>query len=55
MANSYGGNERPPLHEHRRHLINNYAGVAFDFPLQEQAAAPALVCTNLTFPHARRI
>ncbi|KAF8488313.1 hypothetical protein F5888DRAFT_1893412 [Russula emetica] len=41
MANYYGANEHPPLHEHRPHVINNHAGVALDFPPEAQAAAPA--------------
>ena len=49
-ANYYGVNEDPLLHEHRPHAINNYAGIAPDFPPQAQAAAPAPVCTDLTFP-----
>jgi hypothetical protein len=53
MANNYGVNEHPPLHEHRPRVINNYAGVALDFPPQSQAAAPAPVCTDFTFPHKR--
>ena len=40
-------NDHPPLHEHRGHAINNYAGVALDVPVQAQAA-PVPVCTNLT-------
>ena len=46
MANDY-----PPLHEHRDHVINNYAGVALDVPAQAHAAPPAPVSTDLTFPH----
>lgn len=53
MTNYYGVNEHPPLHEHRPHVINNYAGVALDFPPQARAAAPAPVCTDLSFPHTR--
>jgi hypothetical protein len=41
-------NDRPPLHEHRGHAINNYAGVALDVPVQAQAAPPVPVCTDLT-------
>jgi hypothetical protein len=51
MANYYGVNVDPPPYEHRAHVINNYARVALDFPPQAQAAAPAPVCTDLTFPH----
>lgn len=53
MADYYGVNERPTLHEHRAHVINDYAGVVLDFPPQAQAAAPAPVCTDLMFPHTR--
>jgi hypothetical protein len=53
MADYYGVNEHPPLHEHRAHDINNHAGAVFGFPPQAQAAAPAPVCTDLTFPHTR--
>jgi hypothetical protein len=42
------GNDRPPLHERHDHALNNYARVALDVPAQ---AAPAPVCTDLTFPH----
>jgi hypothetical protein len=45
--------DHPPLHEHRDHAINNYAGVALDVSAQAQAAPPAPVCTDLTFPHTR--
>jgi len=51
MANYCGTNEHPPLHEHRPRAINNYAGVALDFPSQAQAAAPAPVRTDLSSPH----
>lgn len=47
MANDHPG---PPLHEHRDQAINNYAGVALDVPAQAQAAPPAPVSTDLTFP-----
>ena len=54
MANHrYGANERPQLHEHRPHVINNNAGIALDYQPQAQAAAPVPVCTDLTFPHTR--
>lgn len=43
-------NGHPPVHEHRGHAINNYAGVALDVPAQAQAAPPAPVCTDLNFP-----
>ena len=46
MANYY-----PPLHEHRNHAIDNYAGAALDVPAHAQAASPAPVCTGLTLPH----
>ena len=42
-------NDRPALHEHRDHVVNNYAGVAPDVPAYAQAALPAPVCTCLTF------
>jgi hypothetical protein len=44
-------NVRPLLHEHHDHAINNYAGIALDVPAQAQAAPPAPVCTDPTFPH----
>jgi len=53
MANHYRANENPLLYEHHPHVINNYAGVALDFPPQVQAAAPAPVCIDLAFPHTR--
>jgi hypothetical protein len=43
-------NDHPTLHEHRDHAINGYAGVALDVPVQAQAAPPAPVSTNFTFP-----
>lgn len=55
MANHLRADEHPPLHEHRLHVINNYAGGALDLPPQVQAAAPAAVCIELTFPHTRTI
>ena len=42
-------NDPTPLHEHRDHGINNYAGV--DVPAQAQVAPPVAVCTYITFPH----
>ena len=38
--------DHPPVHEHRDHAINNYAGAALDVPAQAQAAPPlaAPVC-----------
>ena len=39
-------NDRPPLHKHRDHAINNYVGVA-----HAQAAPPAPVCTDIDFPY----
>ena len=47
----YNADDRPPLHEHLDHAINNYAGVASDIPAQAHAAPPAPVSTDLTFPH----
>jgi hypothetical protein len=47
------GNDHPLLHEHRGHVINNYAGVALDIPAQAQAAPLAPVCTDLTFLHTQ--
>jgi hypothetical protein len=44
-------NDHPPLREHRDHAISNYAGVVLEFPAQAQAAPPAPVCIDLTFPH----
>ena len=44
--------DHPPLHGHRDHAINNYARVALNTPAQAQAAPPAPVSTDLTFPHA---
>ena len=49
MADDYPG----LVHEHRDQVIDNYVGVALDFPAQAQAqaqAAPAPVCTDLIFP-----
>jgi hypothetical protein len=45
MANDRG---HGPLHEHRNHAINNYAGVALD-AAQGHAAPLAPVCTNVIF------
>ena len=53
MVNHYRANEQHPLHEHGPRIINNYNGVALDFPPRAQDAAPAPVCTDLTFLHTR--
>lgn len=42
-------NDQPPLHDHRDHAIDNYAGAALDVPAQAQAAPPDPVCTDLPF------
>jgi len=51
MGHNDMANDHPPLHEHRGHAINNYAGVALDVPAQAQAIPPAPVCTDLNFPY----
>ena len=53
MVNHYRANEQHPLHEHGPRVINNYPGVALDFPPREQDAAPAPVRADLTFSHTR--
>ena len=53
MVNHYRPNEQPPLHEHGPRVINNYNGVALDFPPRAQDAASVPVCADLTFSHTR--
>jgi hypothetical protein len=45
------GDPHAPLHEHRGHAIDNYAGFALDVPARAQAALPVPVCTDLTYSH----
>jgi hypothetical protein len=44
-------NDHPPPHGHRDDAINDYAAFALDVPSHAQAAPPAPVCTDLSFPH----
>ena len=42
-------NDLPSLHEHRDHVINDYAGAALDVPAQAQAAPPVPVSLSSLF------